>query len=104
MDRPRPQPGTFCWSGARQKRRVASPHCSGVRPGAQVALGQGVHGVAEAPHGPEQVEAESRSRIPARRHGRPEEFGAVGAFLCSELAGYVTGVALRCDGGLVTTL
>ena len=50
------------------------------------------------------VEAESRSRIPAGRYGRPEEFGAVGAFLCSELAGYVTGVALRCDGGLVTSL
>ena len=52
----------------------------------------------------EQVEAESRGRIPAGRYGRPEEFGAVGAFLCSELAGYVTGVALRCDGGLVTSL
>ena len=52
----------------------------------------------------EQVQAESRSRIPAGRYGRPEEFGAVGAFLCSELAGYVTGVALRCDGGLVTSL
>ena len=52
----------------------------------------------------EQVQAESRSRIPAGRYGRPEEFGAVGAFLCSELAGYVTGVALRVDGGLVTHL
>jgi 3-oxoacyl-[acyl-carrier protein] reductase len=52
----------------------------------------------------DQVEAESRSRIPAGRYGRPEEFGAVAAFLCSDLAGYVTGVALRCDGGLVTTL
>ncbi len=52
----------------------------------------------------EQVQAESRSRIPAARYGRPEEFGAVGAFLCSELAGYVTGVALRVDGGLVTHL
>jgi 3-oxoacyl-[acyl-carrier protein] reductase len=52
----------------------------------------------------EQVQAESRSRIPAGRYGRPEEFGAVGAFLCSDLAGYVTGVALRVDGGLVTHL
>ena len=52
----------------------------------------------------EQVQAESRSRIPAGRYGRPEEFGAVGAFLCSEAAGYVTGVALRCDGGLVSGL
>lgn len=52
----------------------------------------------------EQVQADSRSRIPAGRYGRPEEFGAVGAFLCSAAAGYVTGVALRCDGGLVTGL
>ena len=52
----------------------------------------------------EAVEAEARGRIPAGRYGRPDEFGAVGAFLCSELAGYVTGVALRCDGGLVTSL
>ncbi len=52
----------------------------------------------------EQVAQEARSRIPAGRYGRPDEFGAVGAFLCSELAGYVTGVALRCDGGLVTSL
>lgn len=37
--------------------------------------------------------------IPARRMGRPEEFGALGAFLASELAGYVTGQAIACDGG-----
>lgn len=37
--------------------------------------------------------------IPARRMGRPEEFGALGAFLASDLAGYVTGQAIACDGG-----
>lgn len=52
----------------------------------------------------DQVQAAARSRIPAGRYGRPEEFGAAGAFLCSDVAGYVTGVALRCDGGLVPTL
>jgi 3-oxoacyl-[acyl-carrier protein] reductase len=50
------------------------------------------------------VRAASRSRIPAGRYGRPEEFGAAAAFLCSDAAGYVTGVALRCDGGLVAGL
>lgn len=52
------------------------------------------------------AEAERRSReaIPAGRYGRPDEFGAVAAFLCGEPAAYVTGVALRCDGGLVRTL
>jgi 3-oxoacyl-[acyl-carrier protein] reductase len=52
----------------------------------------------------EEVQAASRARIPAGRYGRPEEFGAVAAFLCSDAAGYVTGTALRCDGGLVPTL
>ncbi|MGZ4698948.1 MAG: SDR family oxidoreductase [Oryzihumus sp.] len=52
----------------------------------------------------EEVEEHSRAAIPAGRYGRPDEFGAVGAFLCSDLASYVTGTALRCDGGLVRTL
>jgi len=37
--------------------------------------------------------------IPAGRLGRPADFGAVCAFLCSEQAGFVTGVALAVDGG-----
>ena len=52
----------------------------------------------------EEVQAASRATIPAGRYGRPEEFGAVAAFLCSAGAGYVTGTAVRCDGGLVRTL
>jgi 3-oxoacyl-[acyl-carrier protein] reductase len=38
--------------------------------------------------------------IPAGRLGTPEEMGAAAAFLCSERAGYITGVALLVDGGL----
>jgi len=37
--------------------------------------------------------------IAARRLGRPEEFGAACAFLCSELAGYISGQNLLLDGG-----
>ncbi len=36
-----------------------------------------------------------------RRVGKPEEFAAVVAFLCSERASYVTGNSLMIDGGLV---
>jgi 3-oxoacyl-[acyl-carrier protein] reductase len=52
----------------------------------------------------EEIQRESRKTIPARRYGDPEEFGAAAAFLCSAPASYITGVALRCDGGLVRSL
>lgn len=50
------------------------------------------------------IERESLKTIPVRRYGNPEEFGAAAAFLCSAPASYVTGVALRCDGGLIRSL
>ena len=53
---------------------------------------------------PEEVRAAAEGAIPARRAGRAEEFGAVAAFLCSDPASYVTGTAIRCDGGLVGVL
>ncbi|MEW1822113.1 SDR family oxidoreductase [Arthrobacter sp. NPDC080031] len=53
---------------------------------------------------PEEIQLESRKTIPARRYGDPEEFGAAGTFLCSAPASYITGVALRCDGGLIRSL
>lgn len=52
----------------------------------------------------EEIQRESRKTIPARRYGEPEEFGAAAAFLCSAPASYITGVALRCDGGLIRSL
>jgi NAD(P)-dependent dehydrogenase (short-subunit alcohol dehydrogenase family) len=38
--------------------------------------------------------------IPAGRTGRPEDVAAAILFLCSDLAGYVTGTTLTVDGGL----
>ena len=52
----------------------------------------------------DEVEAASKATIPAGRYGEPDEFGAVAAFLCSTQAAYITGSALRCDGGMVPTL
>jgi len=42
--------------------------------------------------------------VPAGRLGRPEEMAAAAAFLCSERAAYVTGVALAVDGGLLRAI
>ncbi|MCB1472973.1 MAG: SDR family oxidoreductase [Rhodobiaceae bacterium] len=48
---------------------------------------------------PEEVAEERRNTIPARRFGRPEEFGAACAFLCSAHAGYISAQNLLIDGG-----
>ena len=42
---------------------------------------------------------DKHATIPARRAGRPEEFGAACAFLCSAQAGYLTGQNILLDGG-----
>jgi 3-oxoacyl-[acyl-carrier protein] reductase len=44
--------------------------------------------------------AETVAAIPAGELGRPEDFGAAVAFLCSEQARYITGVGLPVDGGV----
>jgi 3-oxoacyl-[acyl-carrier protein] reductase len=46
-----------------------------------------------------QIWNERAAGNPARRYGRPEEFGAYCAFLCSAQAGYITGQNLLIDGG-----
>ena len=42
--------------------------------------------------------------LPAGRGGEPRDFGQIAAFLCSEPANYVTGVALSVDGGVDAAL
>ena len=44
------------------------------------------------------------AQIPAARIGRPQDFAALAAFLASEQAGYVTGQAIACDGGLLQSI
>jgi 3-oxoacyl-[acyl-carrier protein] reductase len=39
--------------------------------------------------------------VPAKRLGRPEEFGYLTAFLASDLASYITGASIPIDGGLL---
>ncbi|HXW20352.1 MAG TPA: SDR family oxidoreductase [Roseiarcus sp.] len=44
--------------------------------------------------------AERQAAIPAKRFGRPEEFGELCAFLASAQAGYITGQNILIDGGV----
>lgn len=53
---------------------------------------------------PDEIFASWKKVIPAGRLGRPEEFAAVAAFLCSERASYVNGVSLTVDGGTTRSL
>ncbi len=52
----------------------------------------------------EQVTARAIAAIPAGRLGRPEEFGDLAAFLASPRAGFITGSAIKVDGGQTATL
>jgi 3-oxoacyl-[acyl-carrier protein] reductase len=51
-----------------------------------------------------EVAAESEAGIPLGRYGKPEEYGAVVAFLASERAAYITGSVIRVDGGLIASV
>ena len=47
------------------------------------------------------AEEAAKAEVPAARLGRPEEYGDLVAFLCSERAAYITGAVIPIDGGLL---
>jgi glucose 1-dehydrogenase len=51
----------------------------------------------------EQIETGGK-RLPWGRLGRPEEMGAVAAFLASEAAEYISGSVIRADGAYFVSL
>jgi 3-oxoacyl-[acyl-carrier protein] reductase len=52
----------------------------------------------------EEARAQSVAKIPAKRLGTIEEFGAAGAFLLSPAASYISGASLRVDGGMMRSV
>ncbi len=47
----------------------------------------------------EPISPEEEAAIPLRRQGRPDDIAAAVLFLCSDLAGFVSGAVLAVDGG-----
>ncbi|HEY7950032.1 MAG TPA: SDR family oxidoreductase [Solirubrobacterales bacterium] len=67
-----------------------------------VATGRfGTERLADASGSLEGAEEAARQEVPAARLGRPEEYGDLVAFLCSERAAYITGTVIPIDGGLL---
>ncbi|HEX8754496.1 MAG TPA: SDR family oxidoreductase [Solirubrobacterales bacterium] len=52
----------------------------------------------------EEAEEAARREVPAGRLGRPEEYGDLVAFLCSDRAAYITGTVIPIDGGLLRSV
>ena len=52
----------------------------------------------------EEIQAQTRARIPLGRYGDPEELGRVVAFMLSPAASYLNGVILPVDGGMIRSL
>ena len=52
----------------------------------------------------EAAEQQARETVPAGRLGDVADMGAAAAFLCSDQAGYITGITLLVDGGLTVSV
>ncbi len=52
----------------------------------------------------EEVQRQTRARIPLGRYGDPDELGRVAAFLLSPAASYLNGGVIAVDGGMIRSL
>ena len=49
---------------------------------------------------PEEAKKAMCDQIPAKRTGKPEDVANLALFLASDMAAYITGEVIRCDGGM----
>ncbi len=66
-------------------------------------------GMIDTPQGRQETEAQPMMAVllehtPLSRYGRPEELGAVVAFLLSDEASFLTGIDVLVDGGVVAAI
>jgi 3-oxoacyl-[acyl-carrier protein] reductase len=54
--------------------------------------------------GEQQMLEHAAKDVPAGRLGKPEEYGDLVAFLCSDRAAYITGTSIPIDGGLLRSV
>lgn len=52
----------------------------------------------------EELQQKTFANIPLGRYGKPEEYGRLAAFLCSEANTFITGQTVLADGGMVKAL
>lgn len=52
----------------------------------------------------EQLQRETFKGIPLGRYGKPEEYGKLSVFLCSEANTFITGQTVLVDGGMVKAI
>ena len=52
----------------------------------------------------EEVQQKAFKTIPLGRYGKPEEYGRLAAFLCSEANTFITGQTILLDGGMVKAI
>jgi 3-oxoacyl-[acyl-carrier protein] reductase len=62
------------------------------------------HQAAEKSMPADEVHAMRVGSIPAKRFGKPEEYGFLAAFLASDYASYITGASIPIDGGLMKSV
>lgn len=99
----RPSPGTAAYGAAKAgvdslTRSLAMEWAPKVRVNAiNVGLCRTEHTVDH--YGGDATVAAIEATIPLGRMARPDEVGAVAAFLASDLASYVTGACVECHGG-----